>query len=736
MTPGNVAIEGESGGTSERTESARPPTGRSAAELAALLAAAEARIVDLEERHIATVDALHDGLFIVGPGAKLEYANTSAIELFGYSQEDLVKPETWIDLAPINEAGRPAGPNEHSTLICFRTGEPVEAIMGVHTAHHGLRWLDSTSIPILRDGTVRGVVTTFTDITEQRQAAELLLASEQRFRLLTESLPVGVYQTDAMNEVTYVNPKWCEITEIAEEDAIGLRFIDHIHPDDVDPAAEQFRQSRISQGGFRMQMRFTTGTGKLRWLSTYGVPTFDDETGKLRSLIGSIEDVTPYVTAQESLTHAATHDPLTDLPNRSLMLDHLELALSRTERDRSRVALLFLDLDRFKQVNDTMGHDAGDDLLVEVARRLGGIVRPSDTVSRIGGDEFVVLCTEVADEHHALAVAQRVLSVIEAEPFHLWGTKIAVTASIGIALSPVGTPAHPEALLRDADAAMYRAKENGRARLELFDEAMRIRAARRLELSDELARAVEQGDILVHYQPCIDLPTGRMTGVEALARWLHPTRGMLPPSEFIPIAEETGLIVGLGLRVLATACRQICVWEDLLGDDAPRVHVNISARQLSANNLPLIVRQLLDQSEIDPANLCLEITESVLMEDAASAVDALERLKQLGVALAIDDFGTGYSSLSYLRRFPIDVLKVDQSFIAGLGPDPEDSAIVAAIISLARSLDLVPLAEGVETLEQVALLEALGCTGAQGYLFAKPMAAEDLTPLILASLGR
>ena len=608
--------------------------------------------------------------------------------------------------------------------------------MGVTTRHHGLRWLDSTSIPIVRDGEVRGVVTTFTDVTEQRQAADLLRASEERFRTLTEALPVGVYQTNERNEITYVNPKWCEIAEIPEQDAIGLRFVDLIHPDDVDSAAEQIRQSRTSRRAFRTQLRFRTGTGKLRWLSTYGVPTFDEETGRLQSLIGSVEDVTPFITAQESLTHAATHDPLTDLPNRSLLLDHLDLALSRTTRDDSRVALLFLDLDRFKSINDTMGHDAGDDLLVEVARRLSTIVRPSDTVARLGGDEFVVLCNEVADEHHALAVAQRVLSVIEAEPFRLWGTKVAVTASIGIALSPVGIPAHPEALLRDADAAMYRAKENGRARLELFDEAMRIRASRRLELADELARAVEQGDIFVHYQPCIDLPTGRMTGVEALARWSHPVRGMLPPSEFIPIAEETGLIVGLGLRVLATACRQIRVWEDLLGDDAPRVHVNLSARQLSANNLPVIVQQLVDQVQIDPGNLCLEITESVLMEDAASAVDALTRLKDLGIALAIDDFGTGYSSLSYLRRFPVDVIKVDRSFVSGLGPDPEDSAIVAAIISLSQSLDLEPLAEGVETPEQVALLESFGCTGAQGYLFAKPMTADELTPLLLASFGR
>jgi predicted signal transduction protein with EAL and GGDEF domain len=351
-------------------------------------------------------------------------------------------------------------------------------------------------------------------------------------------------------------------------------------------------------------------------------------------------------------------------------------------------------------------------------------------VARLGGDEFVILCEDVVDEHHAVAVAQRVLSLLEANPFNLHGSEIDVTASAGIAISPGGEDAHPEALLRDADAAMYRAKDLGRDRLELFDESMRRRAAERLRLAEELSGAIDHAEIVVHYQPCVCLQSGAVVAVEALARWQHPQRGLLAPTEFIGLAEDTGLIVGLGLRVLSDACAQAKRWHDELGPDAPRVHVNLSARQLTAANLPVLVRTVLEATGLEPQRLCLEITESVLMEDAPAVIDALRRLKAVGVLLAIDDFGTGYSSLSYLRRFPVDVLKVDQSFVDGLGPDSDDSAIVAAIVNLAAILDLRAVAEGVETPEQLALLRELGCSAAQGYLFAPPVPVDELGPLL------
>jgi diguanylate cyclase (GGDEF)-like protein/PAS domain S-box-containing protein len=691
------------------------------------------------------------------------------------------------------------------------------------------------------------------DVTERRLAEEALRESETRFRDLADSLPLGVFRSSVDGRLVYVNRQWGDITGIAPEDGIGRDTLEVVHPDDL-ARIEAARDRQVAERGtFAQQVRIITATGDVRWVSVHATAATDATTGELTGFIGSMEDITPLVSAQEetarlagiveatsdmvgladaetgqlqylnraarellgyqnadiasltaldlyaseaqetwrdvvspallegntwngelgmrtadgavipvwqtiaakhrdgrmtqisavgrdvterrrfeaALAHQATHDALTDLPNRALLLDHLGLALARSERSPHLVALLFLDLDRFKSVNDTLGHEAGDDLLIAVAQRISEVLRPADTVARLGGDEFVILCEEVVDEHHAVSIAQRVLSLVETQPFVLQGTTLALTASIGIALSPGGDEAHAEALLRDADAAMYRAKDLGRARLELFDESMRRRSAERLRVADELATAIEHGQILLHYQPCMCLQTGRIVAVEALARWAHPEHGLLPPAEFIEVAEETGLIVGLGLRVLTEACRQGRQWAEGLGDAAPRVHVNISARQLTTTNLAELVGMVLDASGLAPDRLCLEITESVLMEDAASVIEAVRRLKDLGIALAIDDFGTGYSSLSYLRRFPVDVLKVDQSFVDGLGPDPEDSAIVAAIVNLADTLDLQAIAEGVETAEQLELLRELGCDGAQGFYLAHPAPAEEITPLLV-----
>ncbi len=407
--------------------------------------------------------------------------------------------------------------------------------------------------------------------------------------------------------------------------------------------------------------------------------------------------------------------------------------MARAEREHRLVAVLFLDLDRFKQVNDSLGHDTGDELLAQAARRISAVVRPADTVARMGGDEFVILCGDVEDLDHATAVAQRVAAAIELQPFDVGGAELAITSSIGIALSSGGV--HPEAILRDADAAMYRAKDLGRARLEIYDESMRSRTQHRLELSEELAAGIENGEIVVRFQPGVHLGTGQVVCVEALARWDHPTRGLLLPHDFIGVAEETGLIVGLGLRVLSTACERGRRWEDTFGLAAPRVHVNLSARQLTSSNLPVLVQGVLDGSGLTPSKLCLEITESVLMEDASAVIDTLWELKAIGVALAIDDFGTGYSSLSYLRRFPVDVLKVDQSFISGLGPDPEDSTIVAAIVNLANTLELEAIAEGLENFDQVERLRGLGCHLAQGFYFAGPDEGDRVTDMILNGFG-
>ena len=579
-----------------------------------------------------------------------------------------------------------------------------------------MRWVSvhaASAIDPLTDE-LTGFIGSMEDITP------LVTAQEETARLAgiveVTSDMVGVADAET-GQLQYLNRAARELLGYENADIAGLTALDLYAPESHDTWRDVVSPMLLGGGTWsgELIMRTADGATVPVW-QTIAAKRRPD--GRMTQISAVGRDVTERRRFEAALAHQATHDALTDLPNRALLLDHLGLALARAERGTTGVALLFLDLDRFKSVNDGFGHEAGDELLVAVAGRLSEVLRPADTVARLGGDEFVILCEDVVDEHHAVAVAQRVLALIESKPFALQGSEVDVTASIGIALSPGGDGAHPEALLRDADAAMYRAKDLGRARLELFDESMRRRSAERLRLADELAESLDRGEIVLHYQPCVSLATGRVTAVEALARWDHPQRGLLGPVEFIELAEETGLIVGLGLRVLTEACNQARRWADGLGADAPRVHVNLSARQLTAANLAVLVRRVLEASGLAPDRLCLEITESVLMDDAPAVIEALRRLKDIGVVLAIDDFGTGYSSLSYLRRFPVDVLKVDQTFIHGLGPDPEDSAIVAAIVSLAETLGLEAIAEGVETREQLEQLRELGCESAQGYLFA------------------
>jgi diguanylate cyclase (GGDEF)-like protein/PAS domain S-box-containing protein len=429
--------------------------------------------------------------------------------------------------------------------------------------------------------------------------------------------------------------------------------------------------------------------------------------------------------AQARLAHQAAHDALTGLPNRVFFLDRAAHALDRTKRSRTWVAVLFCDLDRFKFINDSLGHDAGDRLLGELARRLQEVVRPGDTVARFGGDEFTILCENIEDESHALAIAERV-GRVAATPFVLGDAEVFVTMSVGIALG-TGPRARPSALIENADAAMYRAKARGGNRHEVFDHDMRARAKRRLALQSALHRAVERGEFQVVYQPLVRLATRRPVGAEALVRWRHPERGLVGPQEFIGLAEETGLIVPIGTYVLREACLQAARWRMIMpGGEPMAIKVNLSARQFAHPNLVEVVAGILGETGVDPASVFFEITESVLMEDVESTSAALRELKSLGVSLAVDDFGTGYSSLLYLKRFPVDELKVDRTFVAGLLANAEDAAIVAAVVNLAHTLGVKAVAEGVESSSQAARLIELGCDFGQGYHFGRPMPAESL----------
>ena len=444
------------------------------------------------------------------------------------------------------------------------------------------------------------------------------------------------------------------------------------------------------------------------------------------------EEIGQFPRRLEQLTKQAFRDSLTGLPNRALFMDRLSHGLTGAKRRHEHLAVLFLDLDRFKVINDTLGHTVGDQLLVEVSDRLGSSLRPGDTVARLGGDEFGILLEDVADAETAEAVALRIEEEL-AKPLHFEGREIFVSASIGIALSSARL-GMPEEILRDADLAMYHAKSKGNARHEIFDDSMSAPALDRMDLEMDLRSAISRQEFRLHYQPILRMDTGRITEVEALIRWQHAKRGLLQPDSFIGLTEETGLIVPIGQWVLREACRQAREWQLEFPSIPPLVmSVNLSAKQFQNPSLVQEISQALEESGLAAGSLKLEITESVVMQDAPATLAKLKDLKDLGIRLAIDDFGTGYSSLGYLKRFPVDTIKIDRSFVKGLSKDGNDNAIVRAVITVAKTLNMDVTAEGVETEQQRIELKALGCDRAQGFLFARPADAEHVGPLLANS---
>ena len=553
--------------------------------------------------------------------------------------------------------------------------------------------------------------------------------TDSRFATLLRHVSdiIAVYAADG--RLVYVSPSVERVLGLGGFDAFGPDIAARVHIEDVDALRDAFRAWATGPPdatGDQVEYRVRGSRGEWRFMQSTGANLLDDPS--VQGVVVTARDITEQRVAQMELSYQAVHDALTGLPNRTLLYDRIEQALAGRARRRTSVVVLFIDLDRFKLVNDTFGHAAGDNILLAVTDLLTGTARFEDTIARLGGDEFVI-CGEVTGEDDAILLAERVCAVLRGS-FGVAGQEVYLTGSVGVVVMPPGSRMLAATAVRDAEVAMYRAKEAARGGYALFDLASHARVVERFSVEAALRRAIAQGELRLFYQPQVRMDTGKVVGFEALLRWDHPERGLLDPSTFLNIAEETGLIAPIGAWVLREACRDAVSWREARPEQRISVSVNLSAGQLSDRDLPSMVSAVLAATTLEPAQLCLEITESMLMEDAPAAASTLRSLKALGIKLAIDDFGTGYSSLAYLKRFPVDLLKVDQSFVAGLGRDHEDFAIVDAVLNLARSLGLDALAEGVENQRHLAELQRLGCALAQGYLWSPPVPAASVLPIL------
>ena len=573
------------------------------------------------------------------------------------------------------------------------------------------------------------------EIEERRKMELALRESEERYALAARGANDGLWDWNLVAGEVYLSERWREMVGMVDR-ALSLspeEWFSRVHLSDlpqlkVDIAA----QAAGSRSHFHSEHRLRHSEGFFIWVLCRGIVVRDTE-GRALRIAGSMTDITARKDLEERLRREAQFDSLTTLPNRSYATDLLRRAIARAKRNREQqFGVLFLDCDRFKVVNDSLGHHAGDSLLRLVAGRLNGCVRPGDVVARLGGDEFVVILEGVKDEAEAITVAERIQHSL-AQPFYLDGRELFMSVSVGIAMSQPGVE-RPEDYLRDADLAMYRAKLRGRARHEVFRADMRAGAVLQMSLENDLRHSMDRGELRVMYQPIWSLASGRIVGFEALVRWDHPTHGAMQPADFIPIAEETGLILPLGEWVLRQAAQRLAHWNTkVVADDPIWVSVNVAARQLTHPGLVEIVKNAIAETGIEASRLKLEITESMIMADAVAAVGALEQLKTLGIHLLMDDFGTGHASLSYLHRLPISTIKIDRYFVGRIDSNSECLEIVRTILSLSRSLSMDVVAEGVENGAQREVLQSLGCEYVQGYLLSPPLDADAAERLLLTN---
>jgi len=719
--------------------------------LAAHLSAADTMELGSGRRAVPTSDALSQiidavptGILQLSIDGAVVMTNAPAQRMFGLTADEFSKlTVSDLEQAAIYEDGKPCPPEAYPMTRCLRTLTSQQpTTLGVRRRDGELFWATFTALPLMDPGAqeTTGVMVTIVDVSERKLTERALRDSEDKYRVLVEASDVYVLCLDLEGRITCANEQASQVLRVPLAGLLGKTIHDVIISEEL-ADAHHARYAHVMETGHTINVEeMVEAEGKTLWFASTVVP-LRDHNGEITGVQVVARDVTSKRSAEIALRdreersrHEALHDPLTRLPNRLLFMDRLEMEVIHTRQAASEVrfAVLCLDLDRFKNVNDSLGHSAGDRLLIEFSRRLHGCIGPEDTLARLGGDEFAILLRSIHDASDAIRVADRVLNLLK-QPFTLRGQDVYVPTSVGIALSAAGYE-RPEDVLRDADTAMYRAKRRGKGRYELFDAGMHTEAVALLTLENDLRRAIERGEFQVYYQPVIDLSNEDITGFEALLRWNHPARGLVFPGDFIGCAEETGLIVPIGEWVLREACTQMRRWHEKYPSSGQlTISVNLSGKQFSH---PALIGKALRDSALAPSSLKLEITESVIMEDPLAASKLLEQFQRQEVQSYVDDFGTGYSSLSYLHRFPMSALKIDRSFVTNIGPGGENAAIVQTIVTLAHNLGMSVIAEGVETAAQLEILRQMGCEYGQGFYFSRAVTATAADAMIARQSAR
>lgn len=682
--------------------------------------AAEA-LQDSEERFRRLSEVTLEGLIIHDRGIILDL-NPAYARMFGYSEEEL----------------------RGMSVLQMVTPDSREAVISAMSApiskpaqYVGLR-KDGSTFPIeviAREYRYQGRdvrVTTVRDVSGRVEAERAVRESEGRLRALIENASDFIIVLDKQGTIKYISPSVARMMGSDESEIIGKSGFGFVHPDDMTSVVEVFQRRLVEHGvGVPIEFRVQRFDGEWRILEAIG--NFDQlDSPELEGVVLNARDITDRRQAEEEVRRIAYHDSLTSLPNRALFEDRLEIALAQARRSREMLAVVFMDIDHFKLVNDSLGHAGGDELLKMVSEDLTQLIRDGDTVARVGGDEFVLLLSGIQNQLETVEIAQRILSKFDKRRV-IRGRELRLTTSIGISLFP-GHGEDPDTLIANADIAMYQAKDRGRNGYQMYSPAMKEDVVERLALENDLRNALDGDEFVIHFQPIVDVAKGTVVAAESLIRWRHPGRGLVPPDEFIPFASEGGLIAAIDEWVLRNSCLQGRQWHDA-GHELD-IAVNLSARTLQRGDLVGLVRRTLDDTGLAPENLTLEITESSVMANIEAIAVSLKQLREMGVVVSVDDFGTGYSSLSYLKRFPIDTVKIDRSFIGDVTTDPNDAAIVSTIISMAHSMNLRVIAEGVEAEEQLQFLRDQGCDEFQGFYFARPLNVSDFDSMLGADRER